>query len=344
MTDSTVFEVWRQRDAWAREARSGKRQQERARLLALSFSVCGALFGTIAGRLEVGPTATVPGTTSGVMLAALGIPSGVMLAALGVASGVLLALGGYFGRELLTAERETEWARARILAEALARECIRYLMRVPPYDGASPSRVEALRSRTASLIANVGIERNAAPVDDQVKLPVLGSLDDYVEQRALSQADWYETRSGEHRQQHLHYRTATPVIGALAVVVSVAGSTYTPALAFVPVLTTVTAALVAWIQANRIGAVVSVYQETATQLRLQVAAWRDSADFRAQLPEADQRQQANDLVEHCEEIMAQENGAWRAEWLSEEKAQHTLATLEDVTKAAEKAGGPTPAS
>lgn len=314
MSESTVFEVWLQRDAWAAEARAGKARQESARVLALALGVTGALLGTLAG---LDPLALLP------------MVGDALPATLGVSSAVLIALGGYFGRELLTPERETEWARARILAEALKRECWRYLMSVPPYAGSD--RAAQLRNRATSLVANMGLERGPVAADRDVEIPKIGGVEDYILKRPADQASYYERKSGEHRRAQLVYLRSTLALGSTAIVISVVGARFEPLLAFVPVMTTATAALIAWSQGNRVGALVSLYQETATQLRLQVAAWNDSSAERAKKPAAEQQQQAQEFVERCEGVMAQENGAWRAEWLSEEKAQQALGALERVT-------------
>lgn len=318
-TTSTVLEVWKQREAWDLESVAGKKRQARARLIALWLGVAGALLGTSAGLVPAG----APG------------PAGATGPVLGVLSALAIALGGYFGRELLTPERETEWARARILAEALTRECLRYMMQVRPYGGAD--RAAILRTRSAALIANVGLERGPVPADDEVVMPELDSIAAYIAERPVKQAQWYEKRSREHRDELRKYRRRTFALGAAAVVVSVVGTTVMPLLALIPVITTATAALVAWIQSNRIGALVSLYQETATQLRLQVATWNDASAERATWGADEQRAAESALVERCEEIMAQENGAWQAEWLSEEKAHEALAAFESVTEEADKA-------
>ena len=65
MNDSTIIEVWRQRDAWAREARAGKKRQETARRSARGLGVAGALLGTITGLVE--PLSVALGIASAVL-------------------------------------------------------------------------------------------------------------------------------------------------------------------------------------------------------------------------------------------------------------------------------------
>lgn len=317
---ATLEDVWRERDAWARAAREGKRKQESSRMAALTLGVAGALLGTVAG-----------------FASSLDSPEGVGRT-LGVLSAILIALGGYFGRELLTPERESRWARARLLVEAWKRECWRYVMGVPPYDG--PSAHRELRTRVEEMARNRGLERPPTLREALVEPPSPASIGDYLDQRVLEQAEYYEQAAAGHRIQRDRLTRLTFVLGAAAVVLGIVGSALPSALAFVPVVTTATAAVVAWIQGNRVGATIPLYQETASQLRLLAAAWRDSESERAGLTEAERRAAEIQLVERCEEIMARENGAWRAEWLSEEKAQEAFEALGKVEEAARGAGSP----
>lgn len=309
MSDAIITEVWRQCDAWSHEAGLAKKRQENARLIALWFGFGGAVCGTLAGQ----PEDLFEGQRT----------------LLGIVASLFVALGGYFGRELLSADKESQWSQARILAEALRRECWLCLMRAPPYDGAE--RAQELRERAAALLQNLGLERGAVAAEAHAAIPEIHRVDDYIEQRALSQAAWYERRAAEQRRQHGKYKGGTFVLGALAIGVSVVGTSQHWLLAFIPIVTTASGGLVAWIQGNRIGATVSLYQQTATQLRLQVAIWRDSVAQREALPVEEQKQATGNLVQKCEAIMAQENGAWRAEWTNEEKAQKSIAALREVT-------------
>jgi hypothetical protein len=314
---ATLRDIWRERDAWAAASREGKETQRRARLAALSFATAGATVGTVASVWEFGP-------------AAGGLDW--IDPALAILSAVLVALGGYFGRELLTPDRETAWARARLLVEALKRECWRYQMGVPPYDGAEPHAV--LRARSEEMVRNRGLERPPVLPDADVSPPDATTVDAYLETRVLGQARYYEASARRHRAERDRLNRLTFAFGALAVVLGVVGSRYPSALAFVPVITTVAAAFVAWIQTSRVGSMISLYQETATQLRMQTASWQDSAAARSSMSKDELRAAEIRLIENCEEVMARENGAWRAEWLSEEKADEHMAALKRVEDSA----------
>ena len=110
------------------------------------------------------------------------------------------------------------------------------------------------------------------------------------------------------------------------------GARYELALSFIPVATTATAALVAWIQASRISALISIYQGTATQIRFQIAKWEVQATSGKEYS-ADERQKSIiRFVEHCEALMARENKSWKAEWLSKEKVQRVIDGMKKVNR------------
>lgn len=314
----TLADVWRERDAWAAAARREKKGQERARLAALLLGLGGAALGTAAGLWRAASDDTPPWTDPG--------------AALGTLGAVLIALAGYFGRELLTEERETRWARARVLSEALKREAWRFLMRVPPYD--APDAAKALRARADELTSNRGIEREPIQANAAPRVPGPRTIDDYLTQRVQEQAHWYEDKAREDRVKRTRLGRLTFFLGAVSCVLGIVGSRLPMALAFVPVMTTATAALLAWVHAGRVGAMVALYQEAAGQLRRQIAQWYDETTARGALDAEERRAAEVALVETCEELMARENGAWRAEWLSEEKLQEAGAALARAQQAA----------
>lgn len=312
---ATVEEVWRLRSAWAATSRSGKKRQDSARYWSLLLSVLGALLSAVA-------------TVSDLVGLAVIQPWVATLAA------VLVATAAYLGKELVTQDRETEWARARILGEALKRECWKCLMSVPPYHEADAG--EQLRRRAAEYSSNVGLDREPIPPEQAESLvPIATSDQDYVANRAQDQMAWYERRAGEHRRHLVVLKRRSFSLGLFGVALGVIGTRegFVPALALVPVVTTAGAAVVAWIQAVRLAPMVDVYQQAASQLRLRLAAWEDGAATRATLPDLERARATAGLVDACETIMARENDSWRAEWLSEEKIAAALDAIQTNTGA-----------
>ena len=125
-------------------------------------------------------------------VAAQGVPQ-PLLSMFAIAATIAVALAGYFGRELLTEEREAHWVQARILAEALQRECWKYLLRVPPYD--TDEAGEFLVGRATLLMNNTGLSRAPVGSVDTSHIPKGATVDTYVQERALAQMQWYEDRS-----------------------------------------------------------------------------------------------------------------------------------------------------
>ena len=307
----TIECTWRLREGWASTARLGKRAQSRARLGALALGAIGAALGAAAGRGVALPLAST----------------------LPVASAIAIALAGYFGRELLTEDRETRWARARILAEALRRECWKCLLGVRPYD--TDEAGDLLAKRAATLTSNTGLDRVAVDrVGAGDNIPDKGSIDVYIKRRASEQMHWYEERSALHLAKLRKLRALSFFTGAVAVVLGVLGTTLPSALAYVPVATTVATAVVAWMQASRVGSLAKLYQDASSQLRLQLAVWADGATRRRALSADLSAVEEARLVETCERIIARENDSWRAEWLSEKRVKEAIAALEKTQAAA----------
>src|SRR5262249_15217058 len=144
--EATVSEVWRKREEWAKESRIHKKRQQNARFFALLCGALGAILGTYASFVKTAQPA------------------------FGVLSGILITLSGYFGKELRNPEAETYWARARMLAEALKRECWLFLMGVPPFDKA-PTRVAQLKKRAEDLTSNMGLDDPKESIQGAVVLP-----------------------------------------------------------------------------------------------------------------------------------------------------------------------------
>ena len=310
---ATIESTWRLRSAWAATARLGKQAQSRARLGALALGVLGAVLGAVAGQGVAQTLASM----------------------LPLVAAVAVALAAYFGRELLIEERETRWARARILAEALQRECWKCLLGVRPYD--TDEAGELLAGRAAALGSNAGLDRVPVGPADAGNIPETATVEVYVQQRALAQMQWYENRSALHLAKLRRLRTLSFLAGALAVVLGAAGTTFADALGYVPVATTVATAVAAWMQASRVGSMATLYQEAAAQLRLRLAVWADGAARRAVLPADVRAVEEAELVETCESIIARENDSWRAEWLSEERVEEAIAALERAQSAADTA-------
>jgi hypothetical protein len=286
--------VWLHYRALAVTARRTKASQSQARKWTLVLAFGGALLSTLAGMTDVGM--------------------------LGLAAAVLIAGAGYAGRELLSPSREDEWVRCRVLGEALKREVFKALVGVSPYDG--PTAGDVLAQRTKTLLENSGLDLNKTVLEsaDGKTLPEVSTVGDYIAKRANEQKDgYYESNAKKHQKQLTRYKAATFVLGLAAALMSAVGAKFHMVALWVPVVTTAVAALTTFIQAERLQGLIPLFQQTAFQLGLAVASWEDQAAARAALPPNRVRELTAEFVNRCEEIMSQENEAWRAEWVSKEK-------------------------
>jgi len=279
-----VTATWREYKRWARTSRMQKASQDQARNLTLVLGVVGAILGTLSSQLGANKLAT----------------------SLSLASAVVIVMAAYLGRELLTPERETIWARCRMLAEALQREVWLALMRVPPYRDGEVST--AIKERTRQLI--VGADLRQVPQADsgeEPDAPPVRGVDDYIRLRIEDQIQWYRSSADKHLRRLTRWRRISSWLGGVAILLGVLGARLSEAAAWVPVIVSMSAAVLALVQAGRFQALTPLYQQTARQLELELAAWHD-----------DEIAHTVELVLACEEIMSRENESWRTEWLSKE--------------------------
>jgi len=317
---ATLDEVWRQRQAWASVSRAGKKSQNSARYWAL-----------LAGLIGSALASSVPHAT------ALGKEGPAIV---GLLATLVLAVAGYLGRTLVTADRESQWTRARILSEALKRECWRCAMSVTPYDGEDAG--EVLRRTASDFAANMTLDRAPIPPLDPDRMaessatnspdgaPRPKSAKDYLRERALEQAAYYEKTAAVHQKKLRFISRLSFIVGLSALVFGVLGTHFAGLLALVPILTMAAAAIAAWIQTQRLAPTIELYQQTAAQLALQAAAWRDTEVHREKMSPAHRAAALAELVTACEGIMSRENNSWQAEWMDEEKVAAAIASVQGI--------------
>jgi hypothetical protein len=274
---SVPEELWRQYQAWAATSRRGKSMHDRARAWAFGLGALGALLGAATAHLGEAYASIVA-----------------------TAAAVSVALAGYIGREFLVGTREPDWARARILAEALKRETWLYLMHVSPYAGSD--RDERLLAVADGFQENVGLRRAPPEQGAPRPLPRADSLEDYLTQRVDDQIAYYAKAWSKEDRTLRRWRPAVLVLGTFGVVLAVGMSKDARLAAWIPVVTTLGTAMAAYLRSRRGEALLSLYQGAEHQLRLRRAA----AGRAAQDPAP--------FVRACEEIMSRENQSWRAEW------------------------------
>ncbi len=303
---AVIEETWREYKRWARTSRQGKAVQTRARNLSLSFGLAGAVLAVLSG--------------SGYME---GIPAQV----LAMASAFFIAVAGYLGRELLTPERETVWARCRMLAEALQRQVWLALMQVPPYRG--DAAFAAVRERTKQLIDGADLSQvSQAEGATHEPLPQVAGVEDYIRLRLEDQSTFYRSAAGKLQKSLETWRRISLVLGIVAILLGVLGVKFSFLPLWVPVVTSMSAAVLALVQAGRFQSLTPLYQQTARQLELELAAWKDG-----------EYDDASVFAAMCEEIMARESESWRTEWLSKEARDASRQALARAQQAAVDVAG-----
>jgi hypothetical protein len=286
-----AIDIWQRQSLWSRTANRMKQRIENARAAALGVSVAVAVLGTVAGLLD----GTQP-----------------------VASRVCAGLAA-FGAALLPVLRPAwsgatlrNWTRARSVSEALKSEVYLWLARVGEYcndeQGATLlRRTDAIGADGDDLLRyQAGIEpaeRSLPPVDDVVsyfEVRVAGQIDDYYQPRA------------RHLERRLSWFRRIEI--ALAVLGAALGATAAAsggALAsWIPVLTTVGAAVAVHVASSRYDYQLLEFLRTANQL----------AQLRRQAGSA-APEDLDGLAQSAEAVISVENQGWMAK-LAEEPPDH----------------------
>lgn len=289
---SALEYIWGQYRVWAATSRVSKEKLSRWRRIVLALGIAGAVVGVLGAQQWIPWDRLWPP-----------LPK-----ALGVASAALLALAAYFSKEILDLDCEGRWLRARAVAEAFKREAYLLLTRTPPYDG-DISLTHVGETIGPKLPEDMEYER-LTPEQKRESLPSSAlSVDDYVRDRVEGQINnYYEPRAEANRAVARKIKNVTRALGALAVILGILGFVWVGIPAFVAVITTVSAALAAYLYAGRYQYLAVSYTATARKLEGLRVAWQVSGKTDADAAER------NKFILGCEEVIAAENGAWMAEW------------------------------
>lgn len=284
---------------WSETANQLKARLDFVRWLVFGLSISGALAAAIASQIPVQPNS---GITAHAVFTALGT---VFLAAVAFTSNRLL--------------RDTEvqaWVRARAASEALKREAFKYATQARPYDaGSTDQTLKAEREKIEKDLDDL-VDREVANTREGSAPRAMLTPQQYREQRILSQAkQFFRPKALAYRKIAARLRgiefalalTAT-IITALAGVIGkslpVANINFDIA-ALTAVLTTVSGAILAHIEASRYQHLVTSYLATARRLEDEDTKF-DSASSDAK--------SWSDFVNRCEDIIAAENNSWVAKW------------------------------
>ena len=278
---------------WSATANRLKARYSGTRSIAFALSITGAFLAVLASQR----------------------PEGQVRLYLAILSAVLFALVSFLTARVLGAQRAMDWLRARVASEALKREAFRHAATAAPYDD--------LATKDSRL--NSERERIEEDVDDLIGYCVpsgLGSTptetitpDEYIERRIERQINQFLEPKAAHNQRiAVSLRRAefglALITTCITAIVGVAGKD--PAgwgfdfVALTAVLTTVSGAILAHIEAGRYEFTATNYRATAR--RLKNALVQRPANFTA--PSAEW----SAFVNSCEAILTEENNTWMAKW------------------------------
>jgi hypothetical protein len=238
----------------------------------------------------------------------------------GLLSAAALGLAAYFTKEALSPDPEGRAVRARSAAEAFKREAYLLAANVPPYSTANT--LEELRARTEEVRKAVeNLPHKTMTADEESKgIPTEPlSVKDYIEQRVDEQINtYYIPQARENEKKVARGRTISLILGALAVILGVLGTTrYGWVAGWTAVISTITAAIAAHQYAGRYQFLIVSYQATAERLNWLKTQWRISHKNDADINER------NKFILACEEVLSIENSAWMAEWTRRPAGQQT---------------------
>lgn len=235
-----------------------------------------------------------------------------------VIGAVALALSAFLAARLQSTQRMTAWTRARAAAEALKRQAFVFAAGAAPYD--DPATAEALLNQERDRI-----ERDADDLLMYLK-PTLQpgsaprtrlSQTEYRQRRIQAQAKGYYRPRAERcgriadRLRLAEFVLAlaaalvAAVCGALQIGIEIGDFRYEPIM-LTPLLTTVTSAILAHIEASRYQFLTVTYRAAARRL--------ESEDALTPPQRVASPAEWSAFVTRCEDIIACENMSWTAKW------------------------------
>ena len=290
---STLASVWEAYLDWAAFSRKKKPQLFFWRRLVLGLGLAGAVFETLSTYDILPPIGEIN-------------PVGFVGAA-------ALAVAAVFSRQVLGGDPERVWVRSRSVAEALQSEAYKFCTRVPPYDRDDREQeLKEQRGKIVEAMRDVPLIPDPAKRAEKPAPPEGMSVTTYLETRIASQIDlsdgfyWKSARDLERRVGRFKWAVVTFAAGSAILGVFGAAGISQVAI-WVAVLTTVSASVAAYFQANRYEYLLLSYTATARRLK-------ELSEELRRVPESSLGER-NRLILACEEAISVENQAWMAKWL-----------------------------
>lgn len=282
MATSVSEFAWQRQRLWSQAANRLKARYERARSWLLGLSVAGAVLAAAAVVADLSSS----------------LGRGLSFAA-ALAVGFAGIVGARTGQEAVR-----DWTRARSVSEAIKSEVYVRLLELGPYadpkrDEALDTRVAALEDDASSLVAQLG---DGDPA--QRPLPAVHDVASYLDQRVNDQiVTFYRPRAAELAGKVRTFRRVEVLLAAAAAVLAAVAGTWgaNSVAVWVPVVTTVTAAVTSHVATARYEFLLAEYVRTADELE----RIRDRRGSAATFSD-------EELVRHAEEVISAQNQAWMA--------------------------------
>jgi hypothetical protein len=212
---------------------------------------------------------------------------------------------------------EAKAVRARAAAEAFKSNAYLMATGAPPY--ASATDPDELLAKSREIRA--GVEdlaplaiTSAEELEGMPAVPM--SVDDYIRQRVVQQADeFYLPKVRINAKKLATGRRLSLILGALAVVLGLWSAKSASVAGWVAVIGAITAAIAARQYAERYQFLSVSYQATADRLKWLKTKWE--LDTRAQSSVDTQHA----FIRACEDAISTENSAWMAEWTKKRSDQ-----------------------
>jgi hypothetical protein len=288
----TASASWAQQASWSKAAGRQKRLIGRVRLAALLCGVLTAVLGTAAAQVGAAHPALARWLAFGAAVAAGAVP----------------VLTGRVGQRQVQ-----DWTRLRSVSEALKAEVYSFLAGVGSYRAQDASvvlhtAVDGIRAEAADLLHYVA----DAPVVSSRPLPDVRDIDSYVRVRVRGQIDgYYRPKAALMRRRLRAVRRTELLLGCVTVLLGAGSSAFQVerAASWIAVISTVSAAVVAYSAASKYEYQELEFLRTADELERLLADWQRSGDRTAQA--------ADTLVSRCEQVISVLNDGWMVKWSSE---------------------------
>jgi ABC-type multidrug transport system fused ATPase/permease subunit len=277
--------VWRQQSVWSQTADRLKRDLTRWRVAALALTVAGALLATLGTQLQ-GVNATMGKT---------------LVWAGAIAVGLVPLLRTLQGPSAVEA-----WTRARSASESLKEQIYTYLAGVTPYRDHAEQQ---LRDKADAVVATVDdLQTKVAGIEPATRpLPAVGDVDSYIKVRLDDQIDsYYRRRAASMRSRSRLVHGLQFALSLAAVVLAATADNFQVrgAAAWVPVVTTIGAALAAHAATARYDYLLVEYTRTMAQLQ----RLRDR--HRTRGPAEQDPEHDDAFIADCEHVISAQNEAW----------------------------------